>query len=216
MGKRYINEIQEAMEYLFNHYQIDLRQDDRVNLAYLNQFQEIAARNHISYLTEAILELDRVRSVVIEIIKTIEKERNAALQTELGKLEYYSNIQEVFKRYTDQASKKIFPLDKLVNTREELLDSHDLKYILELLPQIDDQRMEWKKVSTQLNHWHRAIRMFRSRYTPTESEEENMRQYKEISKRISETYPHNEVIRSYLSLVMKLLIEIKSGIQLEK
>lgn len=216
MGKQYIKEIQEAVEYLFSHYQIDLRQDDRVNLAYLNQFQEIAARNHISYLTEAILELNRVRSVVIEIIKTIEKERNAALQTELGKLEYYSNIQEVFKRYTGQASKKIFPLDKLVNTREELLDSHDLKYILELLPQIDDQRMEWKKVSTQLNHWHRAIRMFRSRYTPTESEEENLRQYKEISKRISETYPHNEVIRSYLSLVMKLLIEIKSGIQLEK
>ncbi|UCG89848.1 MAG: hypothetical protein JSU57_05145 [Candidatus Heimdallarchaeota archaeon] len=214
MGKRYITEIQDAVEYLFNHYEIDLRQDERVDLAYLSRFQEIATTNHISRLTQAILELVSVRGSVIEIMKKIEKDRNAALQTELGNLEYYSNIQEVFKRYTEEASKRIFPLSKLVKAREEFLDSHDLRYILELLPQIDEQRNEWKKVSVQLNHWHHAIRMFRPRYSPTESKEENSRQYKEISKKIRETYPHNEVIRSYLSLVMKLLIEIKSGIKL--
>ncbi len=216
MGKRYITEIQDAVEYLFNHYQIDLRQDERVDLAYLSQFQEIATTNHISRLTQAILELVSVRGTVIEIMKKIEKDRNAALQIELGNLEYYSNIQEVFKRYTEEASENIFPLSKLVKAREEFLDSHDLRYILELIPLIDEQRKEWKKVSVQLNHWHHAIRMFRPRYTPTESREENSRQYKEISKKIRETYPHNKVIRSYLSLVMKLLIEIKSGIKLEK
>ncbi|MFX0014173.1 MAG: hypothetical protein ACFFB2_06760 [Promethearchaeota archaeon] len=215
MGKRYITEIQDTVEYLFNHYQIDLRQDEHVDLAYLSRFQETATVNHISRLTQAILELVSVRGTVIEIMKKIEKDRNAALQTELGGLEYYSNIQEVFKRYTKEASKSIFPLSTLVKAREEFLDSHDLRYILELLPKIDKQREEWKKVSIQLNHWHRAIRMFRSRYTPTDSVEENSRQYKEISKKIKETYPHNKVIRSYLSLVMKLLIEIKSGIQLE-
>ncbi len=216
MGKRYITEIQDTVEYLFNHYQIDLRQDERVDLAYLSQFQEIATTNHISRLTKAILELVTVRGTVIEIMKTIEKERNAAIQTELGGLEYYSNIQEVFKRYTEEGSKKIFPLSELVKAREEFLNSHDLRYILELLPQIDEQRNEWKNVSAQLNHWHRAVRMFRPRYTPTESIEENLRQYKEISKKIKETYPRNEVIRTYLSLAMKLLIEIKSGINLEK
>jgi hypothetical protein len=148
-------------------------------------------------------------------MKSIEKSRNSALQTELGELEYYSNIQEVFKRYTKEASDKIFPLSELVKAREEFLDSHDLRYILELLPKIDEQRNEWKKVSIQLNHWHRAVRMFRPRYTPTESREENLRFYKEISKKIKDTYPHNEVIRSYLSLVMKLLIEIKSRTKLD-
>ena len=215
MGKRYITEIQDSVEYLFNHYQIDLRQDERVDLAYLSKFQEIATTDHVGRLTEAILELVAVRSSVVEIMKTIEKNRNAALQTELGELEYYSNIQEVFKRYTKEASQKIYPLSELVKDREEFLDSHDLRFILELLPKIDEQRNEWKNVSIQLNHWHRAIRMFRPRYTPTESRDENLRFYKEISKKIKETYPHNEVIRSYLSLVMKLLIEIKSGIQLD-
>ena len=216
MGQQYITEIQETVEYMFNHYHIDLRQDERVDLGYLSKFQEIAITNHLSHLTQAILELVTVRGSVIQIMKTIEKDRNAALQTELGELKYYSNIQEVFKRFTKEASKKIFPLSKLVKAREDLLDSHDLRYILELLSQIDEQRNEWKEVAIQLNHWHRAVRMFRSRYTPTESVEENLRQFKEISKKIKETYPHNEVIRSYLSLVIKLLIEIKSGITLEK
>ncbi|MHA2243648.1 MAG: hypothetical protein ACXADY_01635 [Candidatus Hodarchaeales archaeon] len=216
MATRYITEIQDTVEYLFNNYQIDIRKDERVDLAYLGKFQETATTNHISRLTNAILKLELVRSSVIEILKRIEKDRNATLQTELGNLEYYSNIQEVFRRYTKEASKNIFPLSELVKAREEFLASHDLRYILELLPKIDEQRNEWKKVSVLLNHWHRAVRMFRPRYTPTESIEENRRQYKEISKKIKETYPRNQVIRSYLSLVMKLLIEIKSGITLEK
>ena len=80
-----------------------------------------------------------------------------------------------------------------------------------MLPQIDVKRNEWKDVSIQLNRWHKAIRMFRPRYTPTDNPEENLRQFKDIKKKINETYPHNEVIRAYLSLVMKLFIELKSG-----
>ncbi|MHA1972044.1 MAG: hypothetical protein ACTSW1_03555 [Candidatus Hodarchaeales archaeon] len=211
MGSKYINEIQDAIEYLFVNYQIDLRQDERVDLMFLNKFQEIAAANHVGHLTKGILQLVAVRQVVVSIIKETEKDRNAAMQSELGKLEYYSNIQEVFKRYTDEASEKIYPLAKLVNAREELLSSNDLRYIIELLPQIDAQREEWKKVARQLNRWHRAIRMFRPRYSPSENVEENQRQFKDIEKKINETYPKNRVIRSYLSLVMKLLIELKSG-----
>ncbi|MHA2226032.1 MAG: hypothetical protein ACXAC8_12550 [Candidatus Hodarchaeales archaeon] len=216
VGARYISEIQETIEYSFNHYQIDLRQDERVNLAYLSQFQEAATANHIGRLTDAILNLASVRSIVVQIVKEVEKSRNRAVQTELGELEYYSNIQETFKRFTEEASKKIFPLSSLVNARDELLNSHDLRHILELLPQIDEKRNEWKNVSIQLNRWHHAIRMFRPKYSPNENSEENRRQYKVITKKIKETYPHNEVIRSYLSLVMKLFIEIQSGISLEK
>lgn len=215
MGTRYIAEIQDAVEYLFNHYQIDLRQDERVNFTYLSQFQETATINHIGRLTQTILELVNVRVTVIEIIKKIEKEQNSSIQSELGALEYYSNIQEVFKKYMDVASKKIYPLSDLLNTREELLTSHDLRYILDLLPQIDKKRSEWKEVSIQLNRWHHAIRMFRPRYSPTDVFEEISRQYKEIAKKINETYPRNEVIRSYLSLAMKLFIEKKSGMTLD-
>ncbi|MHA2074388.1 MAG: hypothetical protein ACW97X_07200, partial [Candidatus Hodarchaeales archaeon] len=214
MGEQYISEMQDSVEYLFNHYQIDLRQDERVDLTYLSKFQETATTNHVGRITEAILELSQVRGSVIEIVKEIEKRQNAALQTELGNLEYYSNIQELFKRFTQEASKSIFPLSDLVNLRDEFLSSHDLKYILTLLPKIDEQREEWKKVSIQLNHWHSAIRMFRPRYTPVDSSDENMRQYKEIAKKIAETYPRNKVIRQYLSLVMKMFIELKSGAEL--
>ncbi len=215
MGEQYINEIQETVEYLFNHYQIDLRQDERIDLSFLGKFQEIAIDNHIGNLTEAILELGKVRNTVIESVKTIEKKRNAALQVELGNLEYYSNIQELFKKYTKEASKKIFPLSTLISLRDDFSSSHDLRYILNLLPKIDKQREEWKKVSIQLNRWHRAIRMFRPRYTPTDSSDENKRQFKEISKKIAETYPRNKVIREYLSLVMRMFIEYKSGIEID-
>ena len=94
------------------------------------------------------------------------------------------------------------------------MNSHDLKHILELHPKIEKQRQEWKDVSIQLDRWHRAFRMFRTRYSPNESDEENQRQFKEIRKKIQETYPHNKVISAYLSLVMKLFIEIKSGIEI--
>ncbi|MFX0172750.1 MAG: hypothetical protein ACFE9L_12605 [Candidatus Hodarchaeota archaeon] len=213
-GERYIHDIQVAIEYLFNHYQIDLRQDERIELSYLGQFHQTATTNHVGHLTSSILQLVKVRDSVIERMKFIEKEQNSALQTELGKLEYYSNIQEVFKRFTEEASKEIYPLSDLVNAREDFLNSHDLRYILEVLPQIDAKRNEWKDVSIQLNRWHKAIRMFRPRYTPTENPEENLRQFKDIKKKINETYPHNEVIRAYLSLVMKLFIELKSGTKL--
>ena len=214
MGAKYITEIQETIEYLFVNYQKDLRHDERIDLIYLNKFQETAAANHVGRLTKAILELAGVRQIIINVVKQIEKEQNTAIQTELGKFEYYSNIQEVYKHYTKEASKKIFPLSKLVSDREELMSSHDLRFILNLLPQIDEQREEWKKVAIQLNKWHKAIRMFRSRYIPTDSPEENIRQYKEIEKKISETYPNNRVIRAYLSLAIRLFIELKSGTSL--
>ena len=57
--------------------------------------------------------------------------------------------------------------------------------------------------------------MFRARYLPGENDEDNQRQYKEISKKIHDTYPHNKVISAYLSLVLKLFIEIKTGVNLE-
>lgn len=210
-GERYISAIQDAIEYLFNHYQIVLRQDERIDLSYLGEFQKTATTNHVGHLTSSILQLVKVRDSVIERMKLIEKEQNAALQTELGKLEYYSNIQEVFKRFTEEASKEIYPLSDLVNARDEFMNSHDLRYILEVLPQIDAKRAEWIEVSKQLNRWHKGVRMFRPRYTPTDNPEENLRQFKDIKKKINETYPHNEVIRAYLSLVMKLFIELKSG-----
>ncbi|NHJ01912.1 MAG: hypothetical protein EAX86_07185 [Candidatus Heimdallarchaeota archaeon] len=215
MGEQYIAEIQESIEYVFLNYQQDLRRDERVDLSYLNRFQTTATTNHIGHLTTAILEVAHVRSTIIQLMKTIEKDRNTTLQGSLGQLEYYTSIQEVFKRYIEEASSKIFPLSTLIELREDLMDSHNLRFILDLLPEIDTQREKWKDVSIQLNRWHRAIRMFRPRYTPTDNAEENIRQYKEISKKIKETYPHNEVIQAYLSLVMKLLIEIKSNTKLD-
>ena len=213
-GERYIAEIQDTIEYLFNSFHINLRQDDRIDFAYLSQFQQIAVSNHVGHLTKAIIQLNQVRAIVTNIVKSVEKDRNSALQTELGRLDFYSNIQEIFKKYSDEASEKIYPLAKLLETREELMNSHDLKFILELHPKIEKQREEWKEVSIQLDRWHRAFRMFRTRYSLNESNEENQRQYKEISKKIHETYPHNKVIGAYLSLLMKLFIEIKSGIEI--
>ena len=169
----------------------------------------------MGHLTHAIIQLSHVRANVISIVKSIEKRRNSNLQTELGKLEYYSNIQELFKQYSVRASEEIYPLTELLEDREELMNSHDLRYILDLFPKIESKREEWNEVSQQLNRWHRAFRMFRARYLPGENEEDNQRQYKEITKKIQETYPHNKVISAYLSLVLKLFIEIKTGVNLE-
>ncbi|MHA2319609.1 MAG: hypothetical protein ACXAC6_17870 [Candidatus Hodarchaeales archaeon] len=214
-GERYIAEIQDTVEYLFHSYEVNLRQNERIDFAFLSEFQQIATRNHMGHLTRAIIQLNQVRAVVIEIIKSTEKKRNSNLQTELGKLEYYSNIQEVFKKYSVKASEEIYPLSDLVEAREEFMNSHDLRYNLELFPKIETKRKEWKDVSIQLNRWHRAFRMFRARYLPGENDEDNQRQYKEISKKIQDTYPHNTVISAYLSLVLKLFIEIKTGVNLE-
>ncbi|MHA1513755.1 MAG: hypothetical protein ACTSRJ_06835 [Candidatus Hodarchaeales archaeon] len=79
-------------------------------------------------------------------------------------------------------------------------------------------------MSIQLNRWHRAFRMFRARYLPGENDEylpgendeETQTQFKEISKKIQDTYPHNKVISAYLSLVLRLFIEIKTGVKLEQ
>ena len=215
-GERYIAEIQDTIEYLFNSFQINLRQDERIDFNYLSQFQQIAASDHVGHLTQAIIQLNQVRAIVVEIFKGIEKDRNSALQTELGRLDYYSNIQEVFKKYSEESSEKIYPLSTLVETRGELLNTHDLRLILDLQPKIEKQRGEWKDVSIQLDRWHRAFRMFRTRYSLNEGNEENQRQYKEITKKIAETYPHNKVISAYLSLLMKLFIEIKSGIEIKE
>ncbi|MHA2238057.1 MAG: hypothetical protein ACXAB2_06775 [Candidatus Hodarchaeales archaeon] len=214
-GERYIAEIQDTIEYMLNTFQINLRQNERIDFGYLSAFQQIASNNHVGHLTDAIMKLNQVRAVVIDILKVKEREINAELQTQLGELEYYSNIQEVFKKYSEEASEKIYPLSELVEARDEFLNSHDLRFNLELLPKIETQRKEWKDVSVQLNRWHRAFRMFRAQYLPAESDEENQRQYKEITKKIIETYPHNKVISAYIALVMKLFIEIKSGIELE-
>ena len=214
-GERYIAEIQDTIEYLFASFQIDIRTDDRIDFAYLSDFQRIATTNHVHHLTQAIIRLSQIRAVVVEIMKVFEKDLNSNLQTKLGTLDYYSNIQEVFKKYSDEASEKIYPLSKLVEDRADLLNSHDLRFILDLFPRIEIQREEWEKVSIQLNRWHRAFRMFRARYLPTDNNEENKRQFKEISKKIMETYPHNKVIGAYLSLVMKLFVEIKSGMELK-
>ncbi len=214
-GERYIAEIQDTIEYLFASFQIDIRTDDRIDFAYLSDFQRIATTNHVHHLTQAIIRLSQIRAVVVEIMKVFEKDLNSNLQTKLGTLDYYSNIQEVFKKYSDEASEKIFPLSKLVEDRADVMNSHDLRFILDLFPRIESQREEWEKVSIQLNRWHSAFRMFRARYLPTDNTEENKRQFKEISKKIMETYPHNKVIGAYLSLVMKLFIEIKSGMVLK-
>ena len=214
-GERYIAEIQNTVEYLFHSYEVNLRQNERIDFAFLSEFQQIATRNHMGHLTRAIIQLNQVRAVVIDIIKSTEKKLNSNLQTELGKLEYYSNIQEVFKKYSVKASEEIYPLSDLVEAREEFMNSHDLRYNLELFPKIETKRKEWKDVSIQLNRWHRAFRMFRARYLPGENDEDNQRQYKEISKKIQDTYPHNTVISAYLSLVLKLFIEIKTGVNLE-
>ena len=213
-GERYIAEIQDTLEYIFASFQIDLRTDGRIDFAYLSDFQRIATTNHVHHLTHAIIKLNQIRAVVVDIMKVIEKDRNANLQTKLGTLDYYSNIQEVFKKYSEEASEKIYPLSKLVEDRMTLMNSHDLRLVLELFPKIESQREEWEKVSIQLNRWHSAFRMFRARYLPGENNEENKRQYKEITKKITETYPRNKVIGAYLSLVMKLFIEIKSGMEL--
>jgi hypothetical protein len=214
-GERYIAEIQDTIEYLFNSYQINLREYDKIDFAYLSEFQKIATNNHVGHLTYAIGRLNEVRAVVIERAKIIEKDRNSNLQTKLGTLEYYSNIQEVFKKYSIEASNKIYPLSELIEIREEFRNSHDLRYMLEVFPKIENKRKEWEDVSIQLNRWHKAFRMFRPRYLPTDNTDENQRQFKEINKKIKDTYPRNKVIGEYLSLVMKLFIEIKSGMELE-
>lgn len=215
IGDQIIQSIDAAIDYLSQHHNRNLRQDNRLDFSPIDTFQKLAAVNHVVRLTEAVIRLNQVSTRVSDTIKVVETDRSISLQAELSNLEYYSNIQEVFFRFSEEASKSIYPLSEFIKAREELTHSQSLKRILELLPFIDQKRSEWIEVSKQLNRWHRAIRMFRPRYVPTDNPEENSRQYKDIRKKINETYPKNKVIRAYLALVMKLFIEKKVDIELD-
>ncbi|MFW9777265.1 MAG: hypothetical protein ACFFE8_00345 [Candidatus Heimdallarchaeota archaeon] len=215
MGDQIIQSINAAINYLAQYHNRNLSQDNRLDFSAIGVFQKLSSVTHVGHLTEALIRLNQVSRQVSDTIKVVEADRSIALQAELGQLKYYSSIQEVFSRFSEEASDSIYPLSELIKAREELTHSQSLKRILELLPFIDQKRVEWVKVSNQLNRWHRAIRMFRPRYTPTENPEENLRQYKDIKKKIKETYPQNNVIQAYLSLVMRLFIENKTSVNLD-
>lgn len=210
-----VESIEKLSEYVLNQYNISIIHDERVDFERLGKFaSELPSLNNIRKLSIIVIEVVKIRDIIAYITKTIEQENYTGLIATIKNLKYSSNIDTVFSRYYEEASESIFPLKEFNELREELNETTDLFLCLEFLPKIEKLKQDWELLAQNLDHWHRAIIMFLPRYTLTKNKEENIRQFKEIKKKIFETYTGNEIIREYLSLLVKMYIENSSGMKI--
>lgn len=183
---------------------------------FLANFNQITARSNLLELTEAVQRVHELRTQVIKVIKALEKERNDQLQAYLDETyRYYPSIREIFINYLDEASKSIFPLKELQQKLRQMRSSNDLAEILTLLPEIEEYKRKWAEMVARLNRWHKAIILFQWRFTPSTVVDDVVSQYREIRRRINETYPGHQTIQAYLSLIMRRLIEKRTGTKLD-
>ena len=99
------------------------------------------------------------------------------------------------------------------------MNTTDLSKLTELLPQLREGRNEYEREMHQLNKWHSALVMFISGFSIKEIEsvdsdgkdDENVRQFEDIKKKIISTYRSNNKIKTYLVNAAKRFIELESG-----
>ncbi len=216
-AQQYISEIHRAVEMVKQLYEEDL---DELVLAehqeFLANFERLTARSSLLELTDAVQRVYALREHVMKVIKALEKERNDQLQAYLDdNYRYYPSIREIFINYLEEASSTIFPLKVLQQKLRQMRNSNDLDEILNLLPEIENYKREWAETVNRLNRWHKAIILFQWRFTPSTVVDDVVSQYREIRRRINETYPSNPVIQSYLSLIMRRFIEKRTGTKLD-
>ncbi len=216
-ARQFISEIHNAVKMVKDLYEEDLNELVLAeNQEFLNHFDQLTTRSDLLELTEAVQLVYNIRSQVIKVIKALEKERNDQLQVFLDEnYRYYPSIREIFINYLDEASKTIFPLKDLQQKLKKMRGSNDLAEILTLLPEIENYKREWAEMVARLNRWHKAVILFQWRFTPSTVVDDVVSQYREIRKRINETYSSHPVIQSYLSLIMRRLIEKKTGTKLD-
>ena len=214
---RYVNEVRKAIQTVSQLYKFNVEERFPVIQEYISEeFEHDIARDNIFTLADLYVSLVQFRNDFIIAMRGLEDDQHKKFEKELTeKYRYYSVIHEIFED-SPVEMEEVFPLTKMNAMTKEAMTTQELGILTDILPQLQNQREEFEKQITQLNNWHRGLRMFITYYSKIDSvhsdlsDEENIKQFEDIKKRIYNTYKQNKKIRTYFTCAVKKFIELKT------
>ncbi|OLS26263.1 MAG: hypothetical protein HeimC3_10420 [Candidatus Heimdallarchaeota archaeon LC_3] len=216
----HVKDVRNAIKTVSDLYGLNVEERFPVIQEYISEeFERDISRDNIFTLADLYVSLIQFRNDFILAIRAIEEDQNKRFEEKLEKnLKYYLVVKEIFEVYQNKLE-SVFPLTKIMNIRKEAMNTTDLSKLTELLPQLREGRNEYEREMHQLNKWHSALVMFISGFSIKEIEsvdsdgkdDENVRQFEDIKKKIISTYRSNNKIKTYLVNAAKRFIELESG-----
>ena len=214
---RYVNEVRKAIQTVSQLYKFNVEERFPVIQEYISEeFEHDIARDNIFTLADLYVSLVQFRNDFIVAMRGLDDDQSSKFEKELSaNYRYYPVIREIFEDSPNEME-EVFPLIKMNMMKKEAMTTQDLSVLTDILPQLQNQRTDFEKHIRQLNDWHRGLRVFITYYSKIDSvhsdlsDEENVKQFEDIKKRIYGTYKQNKKIRTYYTCAVKKFIELKS------
>ena len=212
----YRNQMKEAITVITTEYGFNVQQQVPVIRTYLSgEFENDIVRDNLFTLVELFVNIGQIRNDLIQLMKDLELQQQNKFEKQLeSKFTYYQVIKEIFDN-NKVSMQSVFPMATFLSRRETFFETNDLAQMTSILPEIRQGRGSWEDTVGELSYYHRALLMFIP-FENSPSQDENLRQYEEIKKKISTTYKSNsgKKIRMYLTAAVKQFIEITTSAKL--
>jgi hypothetical protein len=213
----YRNQMKEAIGVIASEYGFNVEQQVPIIRTYLSgDFERDISRNNLLTLIELFVNIGQIRNDLIQLMKDLELQQQNKFEKQLeSKYTYYQVIKEIFDN-NKNIMQSVFPMATFLSRRDTFFKTDNLEEMTSILPEIRKGRGSWDETIEILSRYHRALRMFIVPFEKSTSEDENVRQYEEIKKKISSTYKSSTgtQIRIYFTAAVKQFIEVNTNMKL--
>ena len=212
----YRNQMKEAITVIQTEYGFDVENQVPIIRTYLSgDFERDISRNNLFTLVELFVNIGQIRNDLIQLMKDLELQQQNKFEKQLeSKYVYYQVIKEIFDN-NKTAMQSVFPMATFLSRRDVFFKTGDLAEMTSILPEIRQGRGSWEETIDELSGYHRALIMFIP-FEKSLSQDENLRQYEEIKKKINSTYKSTagKKIRVYFNAAVKQFIEVNTQTKL--
>jgi len=213
----YRNQMKEAIHVISTEYGFQVENQVPIIKTYLSgEFERDISRNNLLALIELFVNIVQIRGDLIQLMKDLELQQQNKFEKQLeSKYKYYQVIKEIFDN-NKIVMQGVFPMATFLSRRDIFFKTGDLAEMTGILPEIRQGRGTWDETVEILSRYHKALVLFLVSYEKSGSEDEYLRQYEEIKKKINSTYksPSGKKIRMYLTSAVKQYIEVNANVKL--
>ena len=162
---------------------------------------------HVNEALDVCLTLASIQEEMLDVIKNIADKSAEDYNEKLKKKsQYYSTIQRVIEKHSDDFSKTVYDVKRMNTLEEDLKKSESLPKAISCFHELEDMRAKWLDKAVAMDDWHKSLRMYMTGFSPTSRAEERDKFIDDKIRQIKETYSRED-ISSYLIWAIRELAQ---------
>ncbi len=162
---------------------------------------------HVNEALDVCLTLASIQEEMLDVIKGIADKSAQDYSAQLKKKsQYFSTIERVIERHSDDFSKIVFDVKRMNTLAADLKKAESLPKAISCFHELEDMRGKWLDKAVAMDDWHKSLRMYMTGFSPSSRVEERDKFIDDKIRQIKETYSRED-ISSYLVWAIRELAQ---------